>query len=144
MTKREAKAIGPTEAHIQQTVTEFLQFDGWRAIRTDPVSDRERGKGFGEKGMPDHLYVRYNLLGAYLNLPCAIGSRLSISSRRGTPSQWAEVLWIEFKRPGEKPRPHQLDWHEAERKRGALVLVVDDIDQFISWYKGSGLERRNA
>ena len=123
MTKREAKAIGLTEAHIQQTVTEFLQFDGWRAIRTDPVSDRERGKGFGEKGMPDHLYVRYNLLGAY---------------------QRAEVLWIEFKRPGEKPRPHQLDWHEAERKRGAMVLVVDDIDQFISWYKASGLERRNA
>jgi hypothetical protein len=56
----------------------------------------------------------------------------------------AEVLWIEFKRPGEKPRGDQQLWHAAERERGALVMVVDDIDAFLGWYAGSGLQRRIA
>ena len=40
-------------------MVEYLQLDGWRPIRTDPVSDRARGKGFGELGMPDYLFLRY-------------------------------------------------------------------------------------
>src|ERR1700674_894872 len=48
-----------TEEQVQQTVGEYLQLDGWRALRTDPVSDRKRGTGFGEVGMPDYLFVRY-------------------------------------------------------------------------------------
>jgi len=78
-----------SEADIQRTCSELLEWDGWRALRTDPVSDRAtvdairraimgvpelnhvrelilkvikrcvRGKGFGELGMPDHLYIRY-------------------------------------------------------------------------------------
>lgn len=119
------------ESHIQQTVTEFLQLDGWHAIRTDPVSDRKRGKGFGELGMPDYLFIRY-----WPTFRGAPDIRLS------TDETIAQVLWIEFKAPGKKPKAHQLAWHEAERKRGALVLVADDIDKFIGWYYNSGLKRR--
>lgn len=117
--------VSVSEAHIQETVTHLLQLDGWRAIRTDPVSDRGRGKGFGEVGMPDYLYVRY--------------WNLSTVSFRNNES---DVMWIEFKRPGKSAEPHQLEWHNAERLRGALVLVVNDIDDFVRWYGESGLARK--
>jgi hypothetical protein len=131
-TAKRAKEIGLTEAHVQETVTSLLEWDGWRPIRTDPVSDRSRGKGFGELGMPDYLYVRY-LRGDRIEFP-----------QHGTAvlkEPAAEVLWIEFKAPGKAAKPHQLAWHEAERARGALVLVVDDIDSFFQWYAQSGLQR---
>ncbi len=109
-----------SEADVQRAVTDLLQLDGWRAIRTDPTSDRARGKGFGEPGMPDHLYIRYGIL--------LYGAE-------------AEVFWIEFKRKGKKPKDHQRDWHDLERRRGALVYVVDDIDDFMKLYAESGLCR---
>jgi hypothetical protein len=118
------KTIPIPEATVQQTVCEFLQLDNWRAIRTDPVSDRKRGKGFGEIGMCDLLFLRY------------------WASVADVGSAEAQVLWIEFKRKGAQPKPHQSAWHEAERARGALVLVVDDIDSFQEWYFNSGLARK--
>lgn len=120
------------EKHVQQTVTQFLEWDGWRAIRTDPVSDRSRGKGFGEVSMPDALFIRY-WAGEGGDDP-----NLAMECERAT----ASVLWCEFKRPGQKPRKDQLAWHEAERARGALVRVVDDPNQFFEWYEKSGLQRR--
>lgn len=128
---RAQRVPGLLESHIQQTVTEFLQLDGWRAFRTELTVQRERGRVVGERGQPDYLYVRY---------------RFTVADTEAGFLGWnrndAEVWWIEFKRPGEKPRPDQLAWHEAERKRGALVMVVDDIDQFVAFYKTSGLQRR--
>src|SRR3974390_705182 len=53
----------PSEEQIQETCTRLLELDGWRALRTDPCSDRARGKGFGEVGMADYLYIRYNVFG---------------------------------------------------------------------------------
>ena len=47
------------EADIRRTVVEFMVLHGWRHFRTDPVSDRRRATGFGEKGMPDDLFLRY-------------------------------------------------------------------------------------
>lgn len=132
-TRRET-ALTITEAHVQQTVREFLELDGWRAIRTDPVSDRTRGKGFGEVGMPDCLFLRYL---HYCQGPGCSGVNCIPSHEVK-----AQVMWIEFKRPGQKPKPHQTRWIEAERARNALVLVVDDIDAFIAWYKASGLNTR--
>jgi hypothetical protein len=121
-----------TEAHVQKSVVDYLQWDGWRAIRTDPVSDRQRGKGFGEIGMPDYLFVRYK--------PTFRASGMR-DIRLSMDDTVAQVLWIEFKRPGQKPRPRQMVWHDAERARGALVLVVDDFDSFRQWYSQSRLER---
>lgn len=131
--RKRARSIGLTEAHVQETITQFLQLDGWRAFRTELTVQRERGRVVGERGQPDYLYVRYEHF---------------IDHRPDSRSLYykaAYVLWIEFKKPGEKPRPEQLAWHEAERKRGALVLVVSDIDYFIrEWYPASGLARRCA
>jgi hypothetical protein len=110
-----------SEADVQQAVVLMLEIDGWRAIRTDPVSDRSRGKGFGEVGMPDYLFIRY---GSVAPSSCT-----------------AQVLWIEFKAPGKGPLPHQVLWAVTETNRGALVLKVDDVDGFREYYKKSGLMR---
>jgi hypothetical protein len=111
-----------TEAHIQKAVVDFLILDGWRAIRTDPVSDRSRGKGFGEVGMPDYLFIRYDRYGVYPD----------------------NILWIEFKAPGKVPTRAQLAWHKAEQARGGVIKVVDSIDQFTTWYITSALVWRLA
>ncbi len=121
------KPTEPTEAQIEQYFTELLELDGWRALRTDPVQRREWGKGFGEIGMADHLYIRY----------------------REHPQDHAvaEVLWVEFKARGGKPSEKQLAWHTLERKRGALTIIVGincpaSCEGLFAWYKASGLMRR--
>jgi hypothetical protein len=153
------KTPGLTEAHVEQTITEFMEWDGWRAIRTHPlppivqrldaimakapapllaawrvirsyVANHTHKERFGEPAMPDKLFIRY-------------GTQSPTQPDSGPGFRWAEVMWIEFKKPGERPRPDQIAWHEAERSRGALVKVVDDIDDFmLVWYPKSGLQRR--
>jgi hypothetical protein len=118
------------EKHVQQTVTEFLQLDGWRAFRTELTVQRERGRVVGERGQPDYLYLRYAM-------------QEPTTPDSGPGFRWCEHLWIEYKKRGQRPRLDQRAWHEAERKRGALVMVVDDIDAFIAWYSTSGLQRRS-
>lgn len=126
-----------SEAFIESEVTKLLEEDGWRALRTDPVSDRGRGKGFGEIGMADHLYIRYQF--APSTWECLV-----------PPAAWplapSEVLWIEFKRSGEKPKKHQTAWHTRERARGALTLIAGEdfpatVAGFRAWYDASGLRR---
>jgi len=144
------------ERDVQTAVVEFLQLDGWLALRTDPVSDRAtvnairraiavvplppgvrakiygvidkcvRGKGFGAAGMPDYQFRRY--------------TAQVIHTQIGEPN--SELIWIEFKRPGGVPTAEQTLWHQAEAARGGLVLVVDDIDGFINWYTKSQFYRR--
>lgn len=125
-----------SEREIQETCTAFLALDQWRPLRTDPVSDRERGKGFGEKGMADHLYIRYPICGNF------------------TPSNQADaqVMWIEWKRMkgknATKAAQHQREWIAAERARGALVLLAGEdfpatIEGFEQFYRASGLMRHN-
>lgn len=120
-----------TEADVQRAVVDMLAADGWRAIRTDPVSDRSRGKGFGEIGMPDYLFIRY-LDMDLLEYP---GGRIVLKR----PA--AEVLWVEFKKPKGVTRAHQVAWHSNEHARGALVKVFDSVDAAREWYKTSGLMR---
>lgn len=130
-----------SEAQIEAECTRLLQEDGWRALRTDPVSDRGRGKGFGEIGIADHLYIRYRD-----GIACA----MTLSGREMTPTEsdsLAQVLWIEFKRPKAKAAKHQTAWHQRERARGALTLIAGEdfpasVDGFKAWYEASGLMRR--
>ena len=117
------------ESEVEAGITALLREDGWRALKTDPVSDKGRGKGFGEFGMADYLYIRY----VY-----------PLHSMR----RWsAEVLWVEHKRPhGSRIAQNQLDWHKIERDRGALTLIagVDfepTVSGFRDWYSKSGLRR---
>jgi hypothetical protein len=127
-----------TEAQIQKTCSDFLALDGWRPLRTDPTSDKSRGKGFGECGMADHLFIRYT---PKILLPKVL-------------RQYADVLWVEFKKLDAKGKPtkpsaRQIEWHRGERARGALTVIagVDfpaTISGFIEWYRASGLARKVA
>jgi hypothetical protein len=137
MTRKTRKPITAddlvSEAQLEQTCTEWLQLDGWYALKTDPVSRREWGKGFGEKGMADRQYRR----------PTPRDPRLAWLP----PSAVAELLWIEWKKLKGKAAAHQLEWIEAERSRGFLVLLagVDfpaTISGFQAFYRGSSLIRR--
>lgn len=121
-----AKAL-TKESHIQETVVEFLKLDGWRAFRTELTVQRERGRVVGERGQPDYLFIRYNYVPG--NQPVFL--------RCG-----CQHLWIEFKRSGERPSADQNLWHAAETASGALLMVVDNIDSFMIWYRASGLMRR--
>lgn len=132
--RERAPLLELSEADIARTCSDLLQADGWRMFITDPVSNRERGKGFGELGMADRLYIRY-----------------------GFPNDtyWgtALVMWIEWKRTrrgvATKATDYQKDWHTAERARGALTLIAGEdfpatIEGFAAWYKASGLQRRGS
>ena len=126
------------EHMIEEHCTNLLEGDGWRALRTDPVSDRGRGKGFGEPGMADHLYIRYK---------CTYGAYTK--RRSGPDCTWlaeAQILWIEFKSADGKLRKNQGPWHEIERARGALTWIagVDfpaSVAGFVDHYRKSGLNR---
>jgi len=111
-----------SEAAIELECCKLLAEDNWRVLKTDPVSDRSRGKGFGERGQADTLCLRYGRQPA------------------------AEVLWIEWKRPGGRVHKHQIEWHGKERARGAMTVIagVDfppSVPGFIDWYRASGLAR---
>lgn len=165
MATRKPKLPVISEADIQLACGEYLQLDGWRMLRTDPVSDMAiaqvirkrladvalpshirslvleiidrsiRGKGFGELGMADCLFMRWDRDPPWT----------------GQGSTWfrahAEVMWIEFKRKDGKAQPHQKTWHAAERARGALTLIAGEdfpatIEGFIDWYEKSDLNWR--
>ena len=137
------------EDMIEAEVTRMLVQDGWRALRTDPVSDRGRGKGFGELGMADHLYIRY---GVHRGCPqCGLNCHDFALCRQCqiTPvaTPWkSDVMWIEFKSAKGKPKSHQIEWHTKERARGALTLIagVDfppSVLGFVEYYRKSGLNR---
>lgn len=119
------------ESHIEQTCSDWLELDGWRTLKTDPVSRKEWGKGFGELGMADRLYIRHGLLSAD-SLLCRVV---------------CHVMWIEWKSAKGRTRGEQIGWHAQERRRGALTLIAGEqfpktIEGFIAWYRQSGLMRR--
>jgi hypothetical protein len=121
------------ESMIQQECVKLMQEDGWRTLRTDPVSDKSRGKGFGEVGMADMLFM----------LPCPI-PREFIGA-----NPLFHVLWVEFKAVHGKPSSKQIEWHRNERARGALTWIagVDftaSVEGFKAHYRDSGLCRREG
>ena len=121
-----------TEAQIERQCSDFLALDGWRLVKTDPCSDARRGKGFGERGMADCLYLRYG------------------TARPEAPQRASgDILWVEWKGPKGRVAPHQAQWHIEERARGAAVVVaIQDFpptfEGFTDWYRKSGLLRRTG
>lgn len=118
------------ERDIARQIGDLLELDGWRLLWCEPMSRRDLGKGFGERGMADLLAIRY------------IGGSCKTIPGKAT----AEILWCEFKAPGKKAAPHQRTWHEAERARGALTLIAGEdfacsTEGFMAWYRASGLNR---
>jgi hypothetical protein len=120
------------ERLIEAECSKLLSEDGWRILKTDPVSDKSRGKGFGEPGMADGLFMR----------PLALGPG---STKR---DQYAcEVLWCEFKAGKNRARKHQELWHIRERARGFMTWIANEdlpatIEGFREHYADSGLMRR--
>lgn len=131
------------EIDLARAATDLLALDGWRHLKTDPVSRRAWGKGFGELGMADSLYIRYQGFekprrGNY------------DAFRMATPETQvqAQLMWIEWKTPKGRVAPHQHEWRERERFRGALALIAGidfdaSLEGFCSWYLKSGLQRKN-
>jgi hypothetical protein len=129
--------VALSEADVQRTCVDFMIAERWEAIRTDPCSDRARGKGFGAKGMADHLFIRYGV---------GIGTDT--------------VLWVEFKRPAGvdargrryaagKASQTQLGWHALARQAGARTAIagVDfepTFEGFKAWYLEQGYEWRSG
>ena len=140
-----SRSVKLRERDIEKTCSDFLSLDGWRMLKTDPVSNRALGKGFGEKGMADCLYIRYR--------PWLV--EVHVGQKKPGDDPWmkvvttqAEVIWCEYKSPRGRAGPHQLAWHEAERARGALTLIAGQdfeasIEGLMGWYRSSGLMRRN-
>jgi hypothetical protein len=144
-----------SEKHIQETCSAFLELDGWRRLRTEPVSDRGRGTGFGELGMCDDLFIRYEgftvppgtterLLAAHAEGHVCIHA--TISANVMSVKALSQVLWVEWKALRGKTATHQKAWHAAERARGALVVVAHQdfkasIEGFAAWYIQSRLQR---
>lgn len=138
---RKARIVRKSEREIERTCTGILKRDDWRSLKTDPVSDKRRGKGFGELGMADYLYIRYWAANVHRKPEPYDGAANALHLASGN-----EVLWVEWKRHDGKAAEHQKAWHAAERKRGALVLVAGEdfpasVEGFHEWYLKSGLCR---
>jgi hypothetical protein len=166
------KSRSSVERDLEQACSDLLAYDNWRSLKTDPQSERGfarrlqarfanhpilhgfldaimrivhscvRDSGFGELGMCDRLYIRYT----YGDL-ARHGLIFDHPAKMNEIRSLAQILWIEWKRPGGKPDTHQTQWHLEERLRGALVVVAGadfpaDVNGFLSWYRGSGLMRR--
>lgn len=107
-----------SESDVQRQCIDWLEIHGWRCIRTGYGAVHRNGKAvehYGEEGMPDFLAIFYTDMGAA-----------------------ALVVWIEFKRPGGRGcrkgtlSALQRVWRDVERQRGAMVWVIDSLEQLKS------------
>ncbi len=140
------EAPSKCEADIQQECVKLMQEDGWRALRTDPVSDKSRGKGFGELGMADYLFIRYQNSG--YGLPAREWQPHDVQINALHIASWVNVVWVEFKARGGKVGSHQSAWHANERARGALTWIASvdfpaSVEGFREFYSKTGLMRRS-
>ena len=46
---------------------------------------------------------------------------------------WWRVVFLEYKRHGEKARPNQSLYHAALRREGFEVLVISSVEQLAEW-----------
>jgi hypothetical protein len=123
------------EALIELECARFMAEDGWRGLKTNPVSRKSRGAGFGEPGMADFEFIRPALPG----FPGAA---------HRSQEAWCQLLWIEFKAGKKGAQKHQLEWHAKERALGFVTLIANEdfpatIDGFKNWYEKSGYMRRD-
>ncbi len=120
---RQGKLVVP-ESDLEDAIISLLCWDGWRVFRFGWALT-EAKRELGEVSSPDLLAVRY--------CGCAPGL--------------AEILWCEVKSRRGKADAGQKLWHDAERKRGALVWCAGldfpaTVDGFRDFYGASNLKRR--
>jgi len=105
--------------------------DGWSVLRTDPVSDRGRAKGFGTPGMADVMFSR----------PAASEEQRKLG--------WCQVLHVEFKTGRNQATKTQQAWHRDQRAMGFLTWIANTdfpatLQGFRNYYEQSQLMRRSA
>lgn len=115
------------EKHVVKQISDFMELRGWRRFRNSVGKAMGFTGGvvsFGEVGMPDLRFAMYfaEPMGASLN------------------------IWVEVKRPGAVDTCrcavgdkvcrtcHQKKWRRDERLRKAVVVRVDNLVDFETWY----------
>lgn len=119
---KRSSALPLSEADVAKQVKDFLVWRKWRAVRMQRTVVPGQFQT-GEPGIPDFLFLRY------------------------LPDGVTLTLWVEFKKPtdrrGCRCRPGkttlctqcaQAKWKERERRLGAVVVEVSDLDAFHRWY----------
>jgi len=85
-----------------------------------------------EKEIEDHLIQSIKNLGGECRKVKWIG-------RKGAPDRVAllngQTIWIELKRPGANPEPHQQREHQRMRQHGQRVEVIDTIESIAELLK---------
>ncbi len=102
--------IALQERDVVRQVRDLMEAHGWRYVRMQSAAVKidKRIIRSGEKGIPDGLYLKYN------------------------PDR---IVWIEVKQKRGCVSPFQRSWHEVERRKGATVLVIRDIDDLNAWLR---------
>jgi hypothetical protein len=109
-----------SENDVEAQVVSWLKTMGWRVYRMS-VGARQNSNGgwvkFGEKGVADYMAWRV------VNIWKA-------------PPRHCELLFLEVKRPGEKPSAHQVRWLEQAQWSGVNAWWVDSLALFQTYYAG--------
>lgn len=105
------RTLRMTEKQVTQCVSDFLCIErGWMPVRT-PVGRMEReagGEFLGPVGRPDWLFLN--------------------------PHYFPSFMWVEMKKTGESPDPHQIAVMNVFEKDGHLVTWTDCPERFAQWY----------
>lgn len=114
------------EDEIQGAAVDYLQARGElvlenRSGKMNALASRLTGGKKSEKGSPDVIVF--------------LGRR-SYLSRQVAPDH-GMTLSIEFKRPGQKQSPEQMEWQANLEARGHLYLVAHSVEEVIEYMEGS-------
>jgi hypothetical protein len=110
------------EAAILEGVQTFLSLTGWTHLRTFPGLWCPYGeylaalRGGAFRARPRTLHERF--------LPDLIAVKADPSSGIAAAGR---VLWIEVKKPGERPEREQERMHERLRRAGFIVVWCDGV-----------------
>jgi hypothetical protein len=109
-----------TENQVEVSIAKFMQMRGWRRRRNHVGVFRPIHGGaqitIGTRGECDWSYYRTAAPGI------------------------VQVLHVEAKRPGAKPRPEQDEYIASLNHIGETALYADSIDMFISKYNELNLD----
>ncbi len=118
MTARPKKrsVVRLSEADVTKQVTDFLRYRQWTLIRLNSglFQTRDGGKRtyqIGEKGQADWLALRPFYDGKF------------------------NVLFVEMKATGKKPRADQARWLWVKGREGFHATWTDSLERFIEWYE---------
>lgn len=63
--------------------------------------------------------------------------KLKWIGRDGAPDHFfakeGRIVLVEFKRPGERPQPHQAREHRKLRQQGVETLVIDNLEEGLAF-----------